>query len=274
MAGLLDGMLDDDPENLGDGNVIEGEVFDETDLGEGEGETSGAEGESEGADVPEYFLGELTSDEVLERLNASSGLPSQLKALESRAFGKMGSMEEVLKNLQKNVPTSVNFDSEKLAKIREYDPNLADAIAADLAEAVQVNPLSEETLAPFLNQVKSDLINQMKGYFVEAMNLDLDEFVPSDWQNPGEGRQKDYVDWYAQQSYETQRALSERDPVGTARALKSFRDFETKRGEDRKKVADAKAKKLAKSAQPQSNRQQRQQEALRTEEAAFDSVFK
>ncbi len=250
-------------------NELVGGLLDE---GGGEGEGSGAS--DSGSSVPEFFVGELTAEDVLERLNSSKEIPNHLRSLETRAFGKLGALEESLRGMQKSVPTSVKFDESRLAEIAKYDPNLAAAVAKDLGEAIQVNPLDETSLAPHLDKMRSEVLEQVKNYFVGALNLDLDEFVPEDWKNPGDGRQRDYVDWFAQQTYETQRALSERDPVGTARAMRSFRDWETKKTEERKKVAEAKAKKLEGGLQPTGTKQQAKSEQLQTEEAAFLSVFK
>jgi|GEM_PF-6434645 len=242
-------------------------------LGEGQPEGGPAD-EGEAAELPEYFIGELTQDDVLGRLESAKQSQEPLKALESRAFGKMGSLEESLRALQSAIPTQPAFDPEKLAKVKEYDPDLYAALREDLSGALSVAPLDENVLKPHLDRVREDIISSVRRTLIEGMNLDLDEFIPSNWEKPETDRQKAYTDWYAIQPYEVQRALIEQDPVGASRAFKAFREWEAKQKEQAEAAAQAKRGKLARGVPPKADSRPPRGRGIKSEEEAFLSVFK
>lgn len=223
---------------------------------------------------PEYFLGEMTADDVLGRLNQIQEVPQHLKALESRAFGKMGSLEATVRKLQEGLPTRVGLDPEKFTRIAAYDKNLAEALVEDLKEALKVFSLEEGVVSPFLEKPLGELRRQIASELIESYHPDIDDFVPDDWNNPANQRQKDYAQWLTLQSYETQQALAEREGAKAVRALSAFKEWEQKRIQDRKAAAEDKEKRLRGGVQPTTARRPGSNDnVIQTEEQAFLSVF-
>lgn len=239
----------------------------------GDGYVGDSPQNNEGESPPEYFVGELTSEDVVNRLNKVDELPKHLRDLEKSAFDRMGSLEQTIGNLQKMLPSRVGFDASKLSRIAKYDPELAKAIAEDLQDALSVFSMDENLLAPFLRKSSEEIQQKFNSDLVSAHHGDIDEFAPVDWNTPKTQREKDYVQWYNTVStWEQQKQLENRG-VGAVRALNAFKEWERKNNEDRSKRVKDKGQRLQGGMQPQMERGTGRTRKLVTEEDGFLSAF-
>lgn len=209
----------------------------------------GGEGDGDGGETPEYYLGELTEQDVLDRLNRAGELPDTLRALEDRFGGSTHELGGRLEKLEKGLPTQAAFDTEVLtAGLADYDPKLAEVLGPLLEKAFKVTALGEDTLRPHLDPVQSQLREYMgeqlvmSAYSPEA----LAEIIPPVEEGrfvPQGQRHKDFVEWYGQQGYATQQSLlSFGAPY--IHALRKFEQWEAKRNKERAAAADGKAGRL------------------------------
>lgn len=243
--------------------------------GEVEGEEQVTDGAPAASEAPEYFVGEMTADDVLSRLKTAGDLPEQFKHLESRAFGKVGTLERDLRGLQESLPTQAKVDSDKIREaLKEYDADLAEILAKTLPEAFQLYSLDESALQPHFDKFNTNLAKQQAIQLVDAFHADTDEFLPDDWKKPGSQRQEDYKRWYGQQSFDTQEALRKVDGVGMVRAFNAFKEWEREQVEERKKEGAKQQARLEYSAQPGATAPPPKGEVVQTKSDAFWREFK
>jgi hypothetical protein len=233
-----------------------------------------AEGEA-----PQYYLGELTEQDVLDRLSRVNEFPDTLRALEDRFGGSSRELGTRLEKLEKGLPTQPAFDAQVLAAgLADYDPKLAEVLGPLLEKAFKVTALGEDTLRPHLDPVKNSLREYMgeqlvmSAYSPEA----LAEIIPPVEEGrfvPQGQRHKDFVEWYGQQGYSTQQSLlSFGAPY--IHALRKFEGWEQKRNKDRAAAADGKAGRL-KAGEPArgGNRRPVQQKGEPTPQESFLAGF-
>ena len=221
--------------------------------------------------APEYFVGEFSSDDVVNRLNDVAGFGESMKALESRAFGRLGSMEQMVRGLQETLPNQAKLDASKFTRLKEHDSDLAEALIADLQDALSLFAIDEKTLGPMLEKNSGKMGHQNSMDLIEAFHGDLMEFVPFEGQvNP---RADGYRTWFASQDYQTQQALQNVEGPRAVRALNSFKEWEKKIDQEREKEAKVKVGRLAGGGQPASEKAPKDG-AMTTEEQGFAAAFK
>jgi len=213
-------------------------------------------GEGEGVE-PTPYLRDLMEDDVYDRLQRMGEVPDTLRAMEDRLTGTGRDLASRLAKLEKGLPTQPVLNIEAITKgLEGYDPKLAETLGPLLQEALQVTPVGEETLKPFLDQLREDVMEQvgrqlvMSAYSPKA----LEEIIPQVEEgrfSPQGQRQKDFVSWYEKQGYETQQALQSFGP-GYVQALRAFEAHEKKLTQDRADAAAGKAGRLKEGTQPSS----------------------
>ena len=250
-----------------EGEALAGSEREDVAQAGGEGETAGLAAEK----ASEYCIGELSSNEVLERLSSAAGFGDSMKALESRTFGRIGSMEQNLRELSDRKITQAGFDETKFERLRKYDSDLADALIADMKEAIRFDQVNEEMLAPMLEKSTAAGKQRASMDLIEAIHGDLDEFLPFEGQM--NERAKGYSQWFGTQDYQTQQALRDVDGPRAVRALNSFKEWEKVVKQERDKAAEQKKVRLAGAAQPKGGAAGKD-EMLASEEQGFLSAFK
>lgn len=242
----------------------------------GAGEFEGMpEGESTEQPV-EGWLRDIDEDTAYNTLQSAKQFPDHLRGLESRLFGRMGPLQEKLNQLEKSLSTRVSFNADAVKKaLDSYDSTgtLSEALVPALQQALQVNPLDEQTIQPFLNPMAESLQQRM------AENLVLSHYSPTQiaemipevangkWA-PQTQRHKDFIDWFSAQGYETQQALNEFGP-NYIHALRSFEGWEKNRIQERKRQAGDKSSRLAGGQQPSSQGRRPRTGGPQTAEEAF-----
>lgn len=233
---------------------------------------------SDDPQIADTYLRDLTEDDVYNRLGQVNEFPNHLNAIESRFNGGMTEFNDRLTGLEKSVPTQVGFDSDALSKgLEAYDPKLAEVLVPLLQEVFKVSALDENTLRPHLDTVQSG----MKGYVGEQIVASayspetLNEIIPTvtDGKFAPEGqRQKDFVDWYSQQGYQTQQALL---TFGApyVNALRSFENWEGTRNSGRATDAKNKTDRLAKGQMPTSQHRRTPKVKTISDDEAFANGF-
>lgn len=242
---------------------------------------SGEEGDVGGNEVPPTYLRDLTEDDVYSTLTSAREFPNRLQAAQDRIFGRMGPLVERQNQLESSLNTRVSLDSDKLmAALAEYDDgSLAKTLVPALQEALNINPLDETALKPHLEPIVANLREEF-GKQLVLSNYTPDELaaiIPEPDENgqlvPKGQKQQDFADWYAQQGYERQQALSAFGP-GFLQALKAFQGWEKGKIEEREKAAKVKTGRLNGGQQPSAQGKASRTPQLRTESEGFYSVFK
>jgi len=245
-------------------------------LDEGQNLPEGGEGEVSTEVSP--YLRDLTEDEVYSRLQRVHEFPEHLNGLESRFNGNVSQLQERLDGLQKSLGSRTSFNSDKLKKVLEdYDPKLAEVLVPALMEAIQVSPLDETTLQPYLEPLQSKMSEAFGQQLVLSVYPPetLGEIIPpvKNGKFAPEGqRHKDFVDWYSQQGYQTQQALL---AFGApyVNALRKFEAWEQSRKQDKVKAASDKSSRLAQGQVPASQSRRAKDAGVQSPQDAFLAAF-
>ena len=140
-----------EPLDIGSTGLFEGMVA-EGSLAEGGESPPGGE-----VEAPQYFIGELTQDQVLQALQLAQQVPDIRTHVERSVMGRLGPIAKDLKDLRASGIREWSFDAGKspgLAKIRDLDRGIGDALAEVLAELkvqtmeipAAVSPLLDERM--------------------------------------------------------------------------------------------------------------------------------
>jgi len=140
-----------EPLDIGSTGLFEGMVA-EGSLAEGGESPPGGE-----VEAPQYFIGELTQDQVLQALQLAQQVPDIRTHVERSVMGRLGPIAKDLKDLRASGIREWSFDAGKspgLAKIRDLDKGIGDALAEVLAELkvqtmeipAAVSPLLDERM--------------------------------------------------------------------------------------------------------------------------------
>lgn len=140
-----------EPLDIGSTGLFEGMVADGS-LAEGGESPPGGE-----VEAPQYFIGELTQDQVLQALQLAQQVPDIRTHVERSVMGRLGPIAKDLKDLRASGIREWSFDAGKspgLAKIRDLDKGIGDALAEVLAELkvqtmeipAAVSPLLDERM--------------------------------------------------------------------------------------------------------------------------------
>jgi len=254
----------------------------DTGMSEGSGsfDSGGDLGE---ASVSPSFLRDISEDDAYDMLTS---FPRQLNSLESR-FGEQLSplyrqLEEVRGHL--GAQTSVDPKFERLqAVLEEFDPqfakNFMPALIEDLKASISARPLDatalEPHLAPHLQQVTSQLNQEMAMGLLDAYNISVDEIIPpveGDQWRPETQTHKDFIRWYSMQDAAVQRALSA-PGVPFARAMRQFQLWSDGRKKEKEEAAASSSARLETGRQPGASRRQTGAAQLQTELDGWSSVF-
>lgn len=233
-------------------------------------------GESGAAEPESLWLRDFDEDTAYNTLKSAQQFPDHMRGLESRLFGRLGPITEKLNTLEKSLGSRVSLDAEKIKKALDaYDPSgsLAESLVPALTEALNVSPLDENTIRPFIEPIQQSMSQQMgealvlSHYAPGEIAAIIPEVSDGRW-NPQSQRHKDFIDWYSQQGYDTQQALNEFGP-NYIHALRSFERWEKDRNQEREKAAGDKSSRLAGGQQPSSQGRRPRQAGPQTPEEAF-----
>jgi hypothetical protein len=255
-------------------NVLKDEEGDEGLAGGAEPE---GEGEIEGEpEPPAGWLRDITEDDAYNTLQSAKQFPDHLRGLESRLFGRFGPLQEKLNSIEKSIGTRVNFDGTRIKKALDaYDGSgaLSEALVPALQEALQVNPLDENAISPYLNPVQDNL-RQWAAEQIVLASYDpgeIAEMIPEVVNGrfaPANQRQKDFVDWYSLQGYDTQQALLQFG-APYVQALRKFERWEKDKTQERTKKAGVQSSRLAGGQQVSSQGRRPKKGEPQTAEEAF-----
>jgi hypothetical protein len=265
--------------------ILMDEEFDDLPTGEGEG------GESE-ASSP--FLGDLSEQDVLERLGLVNDLPGQVRGVEERLTGALTPLQQQLQELQAARAQQPAF-SPKLdavnAVLKEYDPTLAEKLGPALAQALQdsfsYSPLDGDALRPHIEPMLGELRSQFETEHaitvLDSLGFDPDSVVNrEDVNQPATDLQKDFLKWYGALDVPTRRALAPGEgedkgpisPLAYARAMQKFAKWRGKQIQDKGEEAGNAARRLAGASSISSQSRSEPRRGPRTEADGFYSVFK
>jgi len=242
------------------------------------GEELGGEpsGEPDGSEPESLWLRDLDEDTAYNTLRSAQQFPDHLRGLESRFFGRLGPITEKLTSLEKSLSSRVAFDSSKVkAALDAYDESgtLSSSLIPALEEALNVNPLDENTIRPFIDPVQQEFKQELgealvlSHYSAEEISDIIPEVADGRW-NPQSQRHKDFITWYSQQGFEKQQALNEFGPR-YIHALRTFERWEKDRNKEREKAAGDSSSRLAGGQQPSSQGRRPRKAGPQTPEEAF-----
>lgn len=135
-------------------------------------ETTEADTESQEAHPEETGQYGLTNDQIkalLAKASEVDAMKAEMVANRDRIFGKFGEIQRTLQDMrQSNAPASVaaKFTADKFKRLQKDFPELAEAFAADLSEAMSV-----ETG----NAQNPDEFNARLGHAVQSLRAEYDQ---------------------------------------------------------------------------------------------------
>jgi len=144
-------------------------------------------------------------------------------------------------------------------------------------EAIQVSPLDETTLQPYLEPLQSKMSEAFGQQLVLSVYPPetLGEIIPpvKNGKFAPEGqRHKDFIDWYSQQGYQTQQALlSFGAPY--VNALRKFEAWEQSRKQDKTRSASNRSSRLAQGQIPSSQSRRTRDAGVQSAADAFLAAF-
>lgn len=161
------------PNPLTDVSVDESDVGTENVVA---GEETSTEDEAEKIPV---FLGDMTADQVLAQLGKIDGMEEAIyDKVSQKVFGKFGEIGNRLKALQER---EFKFDPDKLAKLREVDPGIAEALSEDLTGAFSGQSFDQEAVADSLRQsIVGDINPYVEQRLLTALVEDAGTIVKSE----------------------------------------------------------------------------------------------
>ena len=225
---------------------VQVETADPVDLG---GETKGEEGASAptGDDAAaiaaeeKFFLGEMTAEQVLEKLQSLEGMSDRVsEQVASRVFGKFGEVNQRLTELQGR---ELEFDQDALAKVKEVDESLYDALMEGLPKAFKGRQVDMEALKKAArDEVLGDLVPLVEQRLLDSLVENPQEIVKT----------KEFADWFFKVAPQSVRDTFDNwdkkqnlDGLAMARAFKSFDAFQ----EAERKTKEAKSSALKMSTE-------------------------
>lgn len=189
----------------------------------------------------EHFLGDMTAEQVLEKLGQIDGMEEALyEKVSQKVFGKFGEIGQSLKALQEREFT---FDPDKLEKLKELDEGIAGALAEDLKNALKGQSFdSDAIVADMKKSIMGDLNPYMEQRLLTALVPDIDQIVKSD----------EFSKWFFDEAKQEVRDLfqawderTQMDGVGMAKAFGEFNSWK----EGLKTKAKSKEESLNKSVE-------------------------
>ena len=245
------------------------------------GGAGGVEGEApvEGEQLDtaaEPWLRDLSEDDAYNTLQSAKQFPDHMRGLESRLFGRMGPLQEKLNSLEKSLGTRSNFNTDRIkAALDKYDDTgtLSEVLVPALAEAFTTQPLDENALRPFLEPVQNSIQQQMGEQLVLSHYSpeQIAEMIPETQDGVFKAttqKQKDFVNWYSQQSYDIQQSLNAFGP-NYVHTLRRFEQWERDKLKERQKTTGAQSSRLAGGQQPTSQGRRAKTAGPQTAEEAF-----
>ena len=240
------------------------------------GEDLGGENGDEAS--PSYFLKDWTEDDVYQRISDAGEFPDRLNALESRVFGSQGPIKEQLAQLSKAIGQRVSVNTEALAALEDYDPKLKEALEKILPDLLNVSPIDETVLEPYLSPMQQQMQEQFGAEIVKShySAADIDAIIPPTDENgvftPKGQRHKDFIAWYAKQGYDTRQALT---TLGSpyVHALRSFERWEQEQVKEREQKASDQENRLNGGRPPKSHGTRTSGSGLNTEADGFNYIF-
>lgn len=242
--------------------------------------------EGEAPPEPTPFLRDIDEDSAYEALRAARNTPDLLRALESRVTEQLPPMASRLEAMEKSLGQRVAFNPElkrSLEALNSYDPSgelgkqFIPALLEDLKEAMQINQLDQTSVDPFIQPQLQQYNDFVWEQMVSTMIGDsVAEAIPDSVEgkfDPKNTRQKDFVEWYAQQDAPTQRAFHSFSPA-YIRAFKKFESWESTRVKERENAAGAASGRVSASTSITARGRTSGAPKLETEEDGFLSVFK
>lgn len=168
-----------------------------------------------------HFLGDMTEDQVLEKIQSIDGMEAALfEKVSQKVFGKFGEIGQSLKALQER---EFRFDPEKLVKLKELDEGIATALAEDLKEALSGQSIDSDAIIKQLRtEVMSDLNPYVEQRLLAALVPNADELAKSD----------DFSKWFFKEAKQETRDIfqnwddqKQMDGIKMAGAFKEFNAY-------------------------------------------------
>lgn len=202
----------------------------------------------------------------LSREEIEALINGRAESIESRVFGKIGEFNRTLQQLQQSQPGQTKLEAEKLKRLREIDPEFADAIAADLSEALVVGSsqpaIDENAVRNFVGSAMNSLAQEYEAKLLTVAHPDWKEVATSD----------EFQAWLGKKPAEEQQSFNSTwDSTYLARVFNEY-----KRGlasDEQKTTEKSNRSRLQRSAMPSKNAAPAPAGASASEEDAFLAGF-
>lgn len=229
--------------------------------------TPGGEAESLGDSQSSPFIGDLTAEDTLSRLNSIPELQEALSASESRFSEGLeplrSGLDEVRTALGQRTAFEPKFEKARATAV-EYDERFGpvlDAIVEDLKGSLQLTPLDSAALTPHLEPAIQAAEARMRDFQASRI-IDQLPFQVADLRSDDAGQlTKDFDAWWNQASLAERSALAPSnedenappaDMLEFALVLETFDKWRSKRTQEKGKAAGEAASRLEQGRQPRS----------------------
>lgn len=180
----------------------------------------------------------MTEDElkaVLDKAAQFDQLNDRLKQTHDKAFGKIGQLEQMLKQIadkpaSTGKPMTVSKETfKRLAEVFD-DEGVAEALAEDFAGLQFEQPDLSEFSKTVAERVREELRNELKGELTQEFEVKLLTARHPDWQELCHS--EDFAYWKGTLKPEAQQTIdSSWDGSTLAKAFDQFKTWQTKRAE-------------------------------------------
>lgn len=205
---------------------------------EGLSKISGTE-PPESVDKPAQLFAGMTEDELkaaVQKAAQIDELNERLKNTRDTAFGKMGQLEQTIRELAANASASrgapVQLSKDTFKRLAEVfdDEGVAEALAEDLAGLQFEKPDLSEFSKTVAESLRESLLPELKQELSQDFEVKLLTFLHSDWQEIRDS--EEFAHWRTTLKPEDQAVLDTSwDGATLAQAFTQFKTWRDKRAE-------------------------------------------
>lgn len=138
---------------------------------------------------PAAVLAGMTEDQIkalLVKAGEVDGLKAETETRVRQVFGKLGELNSLVQQLQKSrsESTGVKLDPSKLTRLNTEFPEMAQMLAADLAEALAASPAGQASVDPAqVDQLVSSRLSDLEEKLQHQMEMRWLSRTHKDWQS-------------------------------------------------------------------------------------------
>lgn len=160
-------------------------------------ETSEPEPQPEPEPEQPKLIAGMTEEQIKELVSTVEAL----KARESKIFGSFGSLKQTVDAMRQQQPSSVSFSPDKLKRLSQEFPEIANILAEDLKEAIGPSQGVAPDLSQFESKIETRIAETQRAYetkLLTVMHRDWKDVVASEefsgWKETLDPKEREELD--------------------------------------------------------------------------------